>query len=165
MKLSKLILQGVTGYGCTVNMGMTAYSRLFAHEILPTYLDRILYIDCDTIICGGIMPLFQFCWGASIGMAYDCIRNNYKAYIDHPANRPYYNSGVIIMDINKWREHHCMDRIWEHISHKRSEYPFVDQDFLNVVIPDEICAIPMKYNVLSPEFLYSYNETLRIYGL
>jgi len=165
-KLAELTQQGVTGYGCSVNIGMTAYSRLFAHDILPDSVTRIIYFDCDTMINGDIEPLFNMDLGnCALGMAVDCVRNEYKKYINYPIDQPYYNSGVMIMDLKRWYEHKCMDRIWEHITKIRSDYPLVDQDFLNVVLPDEICTIDLRYNFLSQEFLYSYKGLLRVYGL
>ena len=98
-------------------------------------------------------------------MAYDCTRNEYKKYIGRPTDKPYFNTGVMLMDIWKWREHKCMDKIWKHISEVCTEYPFVDQDYINVVLSDDIYPIDMRYNVLSAEFLYSWAGTLKVYGL
>lgn len=165
-KLSELKRQGVTGYGCTINIGMTAYSRLFAHDILPPSVTRILYFDCDTMINGNIEPLYLTDMGnCSVGMSIDCIRNEYKKYINYPLDKPYYNSGVMVMDLQKWDTHKCMEKIWKHITEIRSDYPLVDQDFLNVVLADEIYPIEMKYNLLSQEFLYTYKGILKVYGL
>lgn len=165
-KLTELTQQGVTGYGCSVNIGMTAYSRLFAHDILPDSVERIIYFDCDTMINGNIEPLYNMDLGDCVlGMAVDCVRNEYKKYINFPIDKPYYNSGVMVMDLKGWHTRKCMDKIWEHITKVRSDYPLVDQDFINVVLFDYICSIDLRFNFLSQEFLYPYKGILKVYGL
>lgn len=65
-KLNQLAEEGVAGYGCTFNKGMTAYSRLFAADILPTSINRILYLDCDTMVNGGIEDLYSIDLGGYV---------------------------------------------------------------------------------------------------
>ena len=33
--------------------------RLFAPKVLPESVERALYLDCDTIVCGSIEPLYE----------------------------------------------------------------------------------------------------------
>lgn len=44
-------------------------------------------------------------------------------------------------------------------------YPFVDQDLINCVLHDEICTLPIQYNVNPRAMQFSYEELIYIYGL
>ena len=101
----------------------------------------------------------------NIALAYDCFRTEYKKYIQYPSDYPYYNSGVILIDIENWEKNHCTQQIIAHLQEKKRYYPLVDQDILNIVLKDNIQILPLRYNVLSQCFLYHYNGLKYVYGL
>ena len=42
----------------TRGFDISAMGRLFAPKVLPESVERALYLDCDTIVCGSIEPLY-----------------------------------------------------------------------------------------------------------
>lgn len=156
--------RGINGYANAAG-GYTAYARLLIPDLIISK-NRVIYLDCDTLVVGEIMDLGRIdMQGKPIGLAYDCCQNRYKKFISLNENEEYFNTGVMILDINQWKEKRCIERIIDHISHVRSEYPLVDQDFINVVLHGDIYRLDMKNNYLSQYFLYSYNGLKKVYDL
>lgn len=163
--LTRLQEKGINGYSNADNKGYTAYARLFISDLLLNE-ERIIYLDCDTLVLGDIETLNNIDMeGLPIGMAYDCCHNKYKKYILGNEGIGYYNSGVTIFDISVWKEKECMDRILWHIANVREYYPLVDQDMFNVALHDDIYKIDAKYNYLSQYYLYTYRNIKKVYGL
>lgn len=165
-KIEQLTVTGITGYKNAAGSAFAAYARLIISELLPTEIKRVVYLDCDTLICRNASGLFsQDLAGKALSMAYDCLRNEYKAYIGIEKQAAYYNSGVLIIDMELWKSHRCMERIIDHIRNVRSDYPLVDQDLINVALADDICELSPDFNYLSQYFLYKYTNIIRVYGL
>lgn len=145
--------------------GYAAFAKLLIPDVIPNE-KRIVYLDCDTLILDNIADLGQMSMnGKALGMAQDCIQNRYKKFICVDEGRNYFNSGVIVFDILKWKENRCMERLLWHLENVRSHYPLPDQDLINVVLYDDIFCLHMKYNYLSQYFLYPQSELKKVYGL
>ncbi|MBR0031099.1 MAG: glycosyltransferase family 8 protein [Treponema sp.] len=146
--------------------GYTAYTRLFFEKFVPDDAERIVYIDCDTLVAGNITELFSFDMGGNpVAMSYDCTNAKYKRVINMPNDSPYFNSGVLVLDTKKWKEGECLRLILEEI-HKGVSYPFVDQDFLNICLRGKIAKYSFRYNFCSAFFLYkSAGAVSFIFGL
>ena len=161
--IEKLINNGTSGYGATDNMNMTVYARLFAADLLPDTIDSVLYLDCDTLVR---LSLDELKCENAMMMWPDCLRNEYKKVINIPLERVYYNSGVVVMNLKKWRECNCTKIFFDHIRNIRADYPLVDQDIINVALYDYIDGGQISgYNCLSQMLLYKYNDYKYIYGL
>lgn len=165
-KSSELLAMGVTGYANAIGSNMVVFGRMYIGEILPSNIERVLYFDCDTMIRGDIRSLISMdMQEKAVGFAVDCARNEYKRYIDFPINEKYYNSGVMLIDMKKWRECECQKKILKHLTEVRGSYPLVDQDVMNHAIKEDIVAIDSRYNWLSQYFLYDYQGIKKVYHL
>lgn len=164
--LKNLQEKGIKGYRYdNAAGGYTTYSKLLIHDLIPDK-NRLIYIDDDTVVVGDITGLGSLdMHGKPIGLAYDCCQNRYKKFISINENEGYYNAGIVVFDIDKWKERRCMERIIDHISRVRSEYPLADQDLFNVVLHEDIYRLDMKYNYLSQYFLYPYSGLKKVYDL
>ena len=128
----------------------TAVLKFFIPEILNE-LDKVLYLDGDIIVQSDLSE----CYDTDIsdfyaGVVKDIITVNSKD--DHLAKLQfpyefYFNSGVLLMNLNKMRD--------EHIPAKLIEYRvngfnmFMDQDALNMVIGGNVKYLSFKYNMLN----------------
>ncbi len=157
--------KGINGYSNAYSKGYTAYARLLIPDFIADK-DRIVYLDCDTLIIGDITELGQIDMHEKpLGLAYDCCQNKYKRYLSLDEKEGYYNTGVMIFDIGKWKQKQCTQRIIWHMEHIQREYPLVDQDFINVVLHNDIFCLDMKYNYLSQYYLYPYYGLKKVYDL
>lgn len=134
----------------TSNWSVEIYFRLMAHEFLPKEVDRVLYLDVDTLVIADISEFYfsDFkdkhliaCRGA-------------KAFLGESDNLDYFNSGVMLMNLNKFRESIKFDTYLNYISQKKNY--FLDEGMLNELFSDSvILRDPCEYNCF-PSFYPSY---------
>lgn len=62
----------------------------------------------------------------------------------------YFNSGVVIMDLEQWRKHGYAKQVIELAA--AGNLPHHDQDALNKVFMGNWIALPLKWNVIPPVF-------------
>lgn len=136
----------------------TAYSRLYLSDLMPENINKVLYLDCDIVIAAqGIEELFNIAFenGKIMAAATDYANQEYKEWLGIPRQEKYYNSGVMLIDLEAWRSSQCSDIIFKHMTeHGCVGYPFADQDYINLCLRDKIQTIPLKYNVQTPNFMY-----------
>lgn len=127
------------------------YYRLLAYKFLPEDLERILYIDPDTLIINPIKELYNMDLGDYLFAAayHDKITvkriNRIRLY---PYDiQAYYNSGVLLMNLNEIRK--CIDEneIFDFVEENKSKLIMPDQDILNALYSKNIKSIDEKlYN-------------------
>jgi len=140
-----------------------SYLKMFFERLMPDITGRMIYIDCDTAIEGDISELeYIDMYDKTIGMVLDSLIIDSKQSVGLNKEDNYYNSGVILIDIDKWRERECSRRIMEHIKNVRT-YGTVDQDVLNIELKDEIVTLPIKYNLQPIHLVYPYKLYSKVY--
>lgn len=140
-----------------------SYFKMFLDILLPDFNDRILYIDSDTAVTGDLQKLFTCDMGGNtIGMVIDSLIIKSKHSIGFDDEDKYYNSGVMLIDLEAWRKRECSKRILNHEKNIRT-YGTVDQDLLNVELKGEILTLPIKYNLQPVHLDYSYATYSKIY--
>ncbi len=140
-----------------------SYFKMFIDRLLPGFNERIIYIDCDTVVEGDITELMTVDMGGrAIGMVQDSLITSAKTSVGLKDDERYYNSGVILIDMEGWRKAECSDRIFRHIRDVRT-YGTVDQDVLNVELRDEIMTLPVRYNLQPVHMDYSYKQYISVY--
>jgi Lipopolysaccharide biosynthesis proteins, LPS:glycosyltransferases len=148
------------------NNSYTTYFKLIEVGRLDLTTDRILQLDGDTIITGSLKELCDMDLGDCVYAAtYDCTMNGYKALIDIPLTDKYYNGGVMLFNVPKWKSEGCFDKIVDHLTNVRNNYYTVDQDISNVLFRDKVKYIDLKFNFNSGFFIYGVKESLKMYGL
>lgn len=122
------------------------YRYLFA-DMLPPEITKIIYLDADIICKGDILPLWQTdLQGKVLAAARDygedrsCDRIGLK-------NGRYFNSGVLLMDLTKWRQQKLTQKLFQWLEQVGgTKILWGDQDALNGVIDGEFTELPKKYN-------------------
>jgi lipopolysaccharide biosynthesis glycosyltransferase len=131
---------------------LSAYNRIFAAELLPQNIKKILYLDCDIIVTTSLRP----CWEEKIedyalGVVGDTIAMEHcpRLCLD-PEKHLYFNSGVLLINLDYWRMHNIQKKCMDYIIQNQGKAGLLlhDQDTLNVVTKD--CCLPIhpKYNVM-----------------
>ena len=139
------------------HVSIVTYYRLLAPILLPSDVDKILYLDCDMIINGNISALYnEDIKEHPIAMSKDeafFIEEKYER-LDYCKSYAYKNAGVTLINLKYWRENKIADKCLEYISKYPERVKFHDQDTLNAVLHKEIKLLPIKYN-LQTGFLYT----------
>lgn len=122
-----------------------ANMRMFLSLIIPDDVERLIYLDSDTIVVGDILKLWNTDIGHSaIGMVMDSLSNAHKKELRIKGR--YYNSGVILYQMDLWKELRMEEKLQYHIKENRSCYAMPDQDLLNVVCKESIYPLLPKFN-------------------
>ena len=131
--------------------------RIFLDKLLPDHVDKVLYLDADTLIASSIDELFNIpLENVAIGAAKD--QQNFitatKQRIGLPQQQTYICAGVLLMNLSYWREHHIAQQIldWAIANAHRLGCP--DQDAINVVLRGKMVVLPAKWGIIAKNFMY-----------
>lgn len=143
-------LKQVSEIGAGRYVAYAAYARLFLPVLLPATVERVVYLDSDTLVTGSLAPLASLdLKGKAFAIGYDCLGAAYKQLVGLKPSDPYYNSGVLVMDLREWRRRRCAERIFEHMRKVRCDYLMGDQDYFSVVLAEDAAVLPPAYNFLT----------------
>lgn len=120
------------------------YYRLFAADLINN--DKCLYLDADIIVTSSIS-----------GITNTKLDGKYLAAVENPGfnrhkdlgmqlNSKYFNSGVMLLNLEKWRTTNLKDRVISFVKEKPEAIHFVDQCGLNGVVDGEWIELNSKYN-------------------
>ncbi len=99
--ISKILSMNVN----TDRGSLSQYARLFVSRDLPENLERVLYLDCDIIINDSLYDLWNLdLKGKTIAALKDAFSKQYRKNIELQPNDIMFNSGVMLIDMVKWKE-------------------------------------------------------------
>ena len=111
-----------------------AWFRIQIPDLCPD-LDRVLYLDCDTMVNGDIKELFTMEMGnnyvAAVKDVWD-VKKHLKRL--NMKSDSYFNSGMLLMNCEQFREDNVFEKIKEYSLANKKIIKFCDQDTLNKVI-------------------------------
>lgn len=137
----------------------TAFARLYLATLAPQ-LGKVLYIDCDTMILGDLSPLgkMELPERCSCAAVTECMGDKHKENVGLNSEDPYVNSGVMLIDLDRWREQATEELFSAYIRQCSGRIPYVDQGVINAVLKDQIAELEPKYNVMTVCYDFSYKE-------
>lgn len=150
----------------TRGFDISAMGRLFVGRLLPETVRRVLYLDCDTVVA---RPLGRL-WRTSLqdktlgAVMEPTIYKAVKQGIGLGREDAYVNSGVLLIDLKKWRERDVEKRLLGFYKEKGGSLFACDQDTINGALKDEIFYLPPEYNFFTNYRYFSYRELVRQSG-
>jgi lipopolysaccharide biosynthesis glycosyltransferase len=128
----------------THHFSKSVYFRLMMAELVKE--DKILYLDADTIVLNNIIELYE-----------TSIENTFLAAVLDPKfnrhsellmniNSKYFNSGVLLVNLNKWREACIFQKCLEYLDINKANIELADQDVLNGVLDGNFRILNPIYN-------------------
>lgn len=129
-------------------------------------LDRAIYLDCDTIICGDILPLYSLNLHDNyVGGVIDTASNEIKRRTGMNLENPYFNSGVLVMNLSKWRNDRVLDKFLEYIDECNGAVFHHDQGVINPVFQGKITVADPIYNSMTPYHTMKYETMIKLYDV
>ena len=122
-------------------------------------LDKVLYLDCDTLILGNLDELFSLdltdkylagvkdVWGVSKYVK----RLGMKSGV-------YVNSGMLLFNCDYCRKEHFFDKVVDFAKNNAKIIEFCDQDSINKVVDEHKLVISPKYNFMDTWWRGGYYE-------
>ncbi len=134
------------------------YTRLWVADFFPAK-DRVLYLDCDMVVVGDITELWQADLGTCTIGAVSIPGLNSCERLGIPGQFGFFNSGVMLIDLKKWRDGNAKDRLLAFI---RQYGPTLisDQDALNACFYDDRTPLPYVWNVIAPFYFPASSHRL-----
>lgn len=124
----------------------SVYYRFLLPELLPE-LDKIIYLDCDILVNGSLEPFWQSdINGYACGVVEDQEGDDILLHNRIGVYTPYFNSGVLLMNLDYWREHNLIEQLVDFIYENPEKCIYPDQDAMNVVLQGKVKFMPYGYN-------------------
>ena len=126
-----------------------AYYRCYLADLLPQELERVLYLDGDVIVR---KPLDTFYdrppgdWGVTAVKDYGNITAKDYKRLQLPPNQDYFNSGVLLLNLNYWRREDVLTRCTTYFAVHPERIVYDDQDLLNVVLSGKVDFVSPTWN-------------------
>lgn len=132
------------------------YARLIIDRLVGAGVDRILYLDCDMLVRDDVTWLF----GLDLaGLPIAAVRDPSGALItgrrDLTQNRDvfdpaddYFNAGMLLIDLVKWREADIIGRMEEAHAKGIMQRIYYDQDLLNLIFKHRWYKLPWRWNLV-----------------
>lgn len=134
------------------HFSVVTYYRLFIASLFPEY-DKIVYLDCDLVVLGDVSELYNTDLGESIiGAAPEQFVQNtdeFRAYAEKALGVDpdgYVNAGVLVISLDKFREHRIEERFIDLISSYDFDLLDPDQAYINFLCSGKIHMLPNGWN-------------------
>ena len=141
-----------------------SYCRIYLDDLLPESIDKVLYLDSDVLVTDSLQEIWDTDLSNHVAAGVkDCINKKYYELLGLKDGAHYCNSGVILINLRKWREEHVGDQIRQFVHDRNGYVFFMEQTVMNGVIQDKWLILPVRYNVNTLMMTLSYQEiqTLR----
>lgn len=128
------------------------YYRLKIDSLAGNDVCKAIYLDTDVLVFGDIEEMWNIdIAGYAAGAVEDAglrdIMPKLKKQLKMPQDSRYFNSGVLLLNLNYWREQAVGDRVMAFLHTCPRDLPHHDQDALNATLWQETLFIDPKWNV------------------
>ena len=149
------------GFPTSKRYPVQIYYRLAAAHVLPAELERILYLDVDTIVINPLTPLYDVDFGNNLFAACTHTRAFLEKFnqlrLNTEKDVPYVNTGIMMMDLPRMRRELDLNAIREYGLAHQHQLVLPDQDILTALYGDRVKIVDtLRYN-LSDRTLSFYN--------
>jgi lipopolysaccharide biosynthesis glycosyltransferase len=140
----------------------TMWNRIFLPELLPE-LDRVLYLDADTIIMDSLEPLWELdladkLVGAVTNVFQRFVPDRREQFEIERSDPPYFNSGVLLFNLDLMRSTGATEELLAYAYAHRDVKGWPDQDALNHVMGPRRLALDPRWNVMNSFEVYPWSE-------
>lgn len=121
------------------------YYRLLAPQLLPAGLSRVIYLDPDILVLNPLRPLWEMdlqgnLFAAAAHTGKTELANSVNQ-VRLGTNHDYFNSGVLLMDLNAGRRWIDPAALFDFTRRHARELLFPDQDLLNMLYGERVLAL------------------------
>ena len=142
----------------------TTNFRLFFHTFVREDIERLLYIDCDTVVTGSLASLVTLDMGdKAVGAVRDSLTVQYKTLLGFSPDELYFNAGILLIDVPAWKQRQITQKTIDHIQNVRARYCNPDQDLLNLVLRGSVDVLPPAYNLQPHHLAFSDKAFFAVY--
>lgn len=126
------------------HFSIETYFRFLAQSLLPSKVDRVLWLDADVIVNNSITDFYyQDLKGyyVSVCESINKEKNVLLKKLELPEDSNYFNAGVILFNLELIRKEIKPNVYFDYLINNKNKITWLDQDVLNVIFNKKI-----KYN-------------------
>lgn len=175
LKLFSIRPDALNGFATSGHISPVAYARLLLPEVLPSQVDRVLYLDSDLVVVGNISESLEQAWNESLE---DTSRSRpaplyavqegdggHLRSLGFSSSR-YFNSGVMLLNLEEWRKKNYSAGLIELALRRSREFLWHDQDVLNIFFQNNWADLPTELNRMvgnhdGTGLVYHFNSQLK----
>lgn len=137
------------------------YYRLAAHQFLPNDLDRVLYLDPDIVVINTVKSFYESDFENCLFIAAEHKHSTKvaslfnKLRLKTPNAKGYFNTGVLLMNLEGMRK----------AVNVKDIYQFIEENRLKLVLPDQDVLNALYWDKIKPADCYRYNFDARYYEI
>ncbi len=145
------------------------FYRFFIPQLLSSDIKKAIYLDSDTIVNLDIAELWRIDLGDKplgaineVCIASNPLKNAVDKYLEQIGlveYEDYFNSGVLMMNLEYWRNNEEYIMTGFNFASLHTEMVYVDQDILNYLFSKNYVKLPKKYDV----FVIEARKTNEVY--
>ncbi|MBQ6213206.1 MAG: hypothetical protein IJJ57_10005, partial [Ruminococcus sp.] len=139
------------------------FNRLFVTEYVPEDVDRVLYLDSDTVIERPLRDMwYQDMTDYYLAGVDDCLSSKYRKIVGLGRSGIYVNSGMLLINVKKWIEDGVCRKLIDEIVKNNGFYIFNEQSLINSFFAGKVKILPQNYNVNTLVYLFEYNDLIKL---
>lgn len=161
--LPMLNINNEVGSAISFDRGSSAqFARIFIARYLPNNVDKVLYLDCDTMITASIEEL----WNSDLsnitfGACLDAFGELYSKNLKLPLNANLINSGVLLINLVRWRFNYKESQAIKILKENNGKLQQADQGLLDILVQNDLKILDPKFNCINGYFEFSYSEWIK----
>lgn len=134
----------LAGFPVSGHVTVSTYFRLLLPTLLPAGLQRVLFIDSDTIITDSLGELWEL---PLAGHALAAVPEHRRSCADHGyVFGDYFNAGMMLVDLDRWRQAQLIERGRVFATANPHRLRHWDQDVLNHVFESQWLPVGDRWN-------------------
>lgn len=157
------------------------YARLLLNVLLPAEVERVIYLDCDTMVIAPIELLWDIDLNAktlgAVPDAWKLLQAGGRDMVEKTdvfdTAAPYFNSGVLLIDLKRYSLADIPGRLAALAAAGTIRRLYYDQDMLNLIFAGDWHILPWRFNVIDPRpphqamlpYILHYTGTRRPWNL
>ncbi|XP_059625806.1 probable galacturonosyltransferase-like 4 [Cornus florida] len=137
------------------------YARVYLPDIIPTDVNRVIYLDSDLVVVDDIAKLWEVNLGDKVLAAPEYCHANFTKYFTDAfwsdpgmaqtfrGRKPcYFNTGVMVVDVDKWRQGGYAQKVedWMVVQKQKRIYHLGSLPPFLLVLAGNIKAIDHRWN-------------------
>jgi lipopolysaccharide biosynthesis glycosyltransferase len=124
----------VSGFKVSLHVSPATYYRLFIANLVDS--EKVIYLDCDTIIIGSLLELWKT----------DLNDNIVGAVVSD--GQDFFNAGVLLLNLNRWKQQAITAKCISWLGNNNENIQFWDQDALNAILKNSFRPLPEQWNFI-----------------
>ena len=153
VEIKKLALDSkiLENFTITHHISKATYFRLLLPEILPSDVDKVLFLDSDIVVLDDLSNLIELDFGDAeyyiygVNHKYNEIDLKRLRKIDFEGNS-YFNAGIMYINLKKWRKDNISKLLIENATKYNEHLLWWDQDVLNITFDKEWGELDYTHN-------------------